>query len=42
MLVETHALLWALSDPDRLSPAARSALEARATGGVSTRWLDLR
>ena len=27
LLLDTHALLWALGDPDRLSPAARAALQ---------------
>jgi PIN domain nuclease of toxin-antitoxin system len=31
LLLDTHALLWALGDPDRLSSAARSVLESRAT-----------
>jgi PIN domain nuclease of toxin-antitoxin system len=27
LLVDTHALLWAATDPDRLAPSAREALE---------------
>lgn len=31
VLIDTHALLWAALDPDKLSPKARSLLEAFAT-----------
>lgn len=31
LLLDTHTLLWALSDPDRLSPPARRVLEAGET-----------
>lgn len=27
LLLDTHALLWSATDPERLAPAARSALE---------------
>jgi PIN domain nuclease of toxin-antitoxin system len=27
LLLDTHALLWSATDPDRLAPAARAALE---------------
>ena len=30
ILVDTHAFIWALSTPERLSPAKRAALESRA------------
>lgn len=30
MLLDTHALVWALSDPERLPVALRSAIEARS------------
>jgi PIN domain nuclease of toxin-antitoxin system len=28
LLLDTHVVVWALSDPDRLSPKSRAALEA--------------
>jgi len=28
LLLDTHVLLWALSDPDRLAPAARAEIES--------------
>jgi PIN domain nuclease of toxin-antitoxin system len=31
-LVDTHVLLWAASDPDRLSPRVRSILERHSRG----------
>lgn len=31
LLIDTHVLLWALSDPDRLSPSAFDVLRTRAT-----------
>lgn len=31
LLLDTHVLLWALADPDSLSPPARAALESGAT-----------
>ncbi|MXW48625.1 MAG: type II toxin-antitoxin system VapC family toxin [Gammaproteobacteria bacterium] len=30
ILVDTHAFIWALNTPERLSPAKRAALESRA------------
>lgn len=36
LLLDTHTLLWALGDPDRLSPAARAALEDPARA----RWVS--
>jgi PIN domain nuclease of toxin-antitoxin system len=41
LLLDTHVLLWAASDPDRLAPAARDALEdgeAEALVSVVTAW----
>lgn len=35
LLLDTHALLWALGDPDRLSPTARDALESGRPAYVS-------
>ena len=29
LLLDAHAVLWALSDPDRLLPTARSAIESQ-------------
>jgi PIN domain nuclease of toxin-antitoxin system len=29
LLLDTHAYVWAMSAPDRLSPAARRAIEDR-------------
>ncbi|MEP6479885.1 MAG: type II toxin-antitoxin system VapC family toxin [Rhodoglobus sp.] len=31
-LLDTHLLLWAAGDPERLSPAARSLIEDEASG----------
>lgn len=36
LLLDTHIRLWALLEPDRLSPAVRSAL----TSGEHERWLS--
>lgn len=33
VLVDTHALIWYLFDPDRLSPAAAAALDGAAASG---------
>jgi PIN domain nuclease of toxin-antitoxin system len=30
VLLDTHAAIWALSDPDRLGPAARETIERRS------------
>ena len=39
ILVGTSALLWTLSEPDRLSPAARDAVEhGEATLSVASYW----
>jgi PIN domain nuclease of toxin-antitoxin system len=41
VLVDTHALLWALLDPDRLSPVARDALRDpanRVLVSAATAW----
>ena len=35
MLLDTHALVWAMSAPENLSPAARAALETAAEWCVS-------
>jgi PIN domain nuclease of toxin-antitoxin system len=38
-LLDTHALLWAIGSPDRLSPAARAAVETgRAKVSVVSLW----
>ncbi|MEQ1502546.1 MAG: type II toxin-antitoxin system VapC family toxin [Myxococcota bacterium] len=37
LLLDTHTLLWALSDPDRLGPAARLAL----TDPGRERWVSV-
>lgn len=31
-LLDTHALLWAIGDPDRLSARARAVIEERSSG----------
>lgn len=36
ILLDSHAFLWLLDDPDRLGPAARSRLERAATRYVSS------
>ena len=36
IVLDTHAWLWWLSDPDRLSPLARDAVAQASTVGVST------
>ncbi len=42
VLLDTHALLWWTSDPDRLSPAASRAIEgADEIGVASITWWEL-
>ena len=36
VVLDTHAWLWSVADPDRLSEVARDAIEASDTVGVAT------
>lgn len=41
LLLDTHAYVWALADPDRLSPRARTAIEAPGNAllvSAATTW----
>ena len=41
ILLDTHALLWLLSDPQRLSPAARKAIAGAREGGDELAIADI-